>query len=130
MTDTNKKACGVRLESGQEIAADVVLSCATPRITFEQLLAKDVQTPQFRTAIAGIDYTSPVTKINGESFSLLPTCSRRQPTTAVCVRTGKRGRPTTSPDDGAFELREHGRGQRGVLGQRARPVVEEVTVMV
>lgn len=67
----NGKACGVALKSGEEIRAKTgVLSNATPHVTFKKLLTEKsaVETlgEEFLNKIQGIDYTSPVTKINGK----------------------------------------------------------------
>lgn len=66
----NEKAYGVALKSGVEIQAKTaVLSGATPHVTFNKLLTEKsaVETlgAEFLNKIRGIDYTSPVTKING-----------------------------------------------------------------
>lgn len=88
-------AKGVALKDGTEIQSKVVLSNATPYVTFKnltpQVLKKD-QTPQDKTviddlifllspqsalppgfikAVDQIDYTSPVTKINGKTLIFL-----------------------------------------------------------
>ncbi|EYC21034.1 hypothetical protein Y032_0020g192 [Ancylostoma ceylanicum] len=55
---------GVRLANGKEIHARTVLSNATPRVTFEDLIAESHLTKEFLNAVKSIDYTSPVTKIN------------------------------------------------------------------
>lgn len=65
------RAYGVALKSGEEIRAkDAVLSGATPHVTFKKLLtdksAVETLGAEFLNKIQGIDYTSPVTKINGE----------------------------------------------------------------
>jgi hypothetical protein len=57
-------AQGVVLESGRVLRAKAVLSNATPRVTFEKLLAAEYQPAEFREQIASIDYKSGVTKIN------------------------------------------------------------------
>ncbi|CAJ0590694.1 unnamed protein product [Cylicocyclus nassatus] len=70
-------ARGVRLVNGKEIYAKVVLSNATPKVTFEHLVAEKELPVEFRRAVSSIDYTSPVTKINVAvrelpSFTCLP----------------------------------------------------------
>lgn len=65
------KANGVVLKSGEKIGATKgVLSGATPHVTFAKLLqgksATDCLGEEFLNQINGIDYTSPVTKINGK----------------------------------------------------------------
>jgi len=64
-TSVSGEANGVVLESGQEIGAKLVLSNATPEITFNSLMKTSVDVPDsYRRSLAGIDYTSPVCKIN------------------------------------------------------------------
>uniref|UniRef100_A0A3Q1AN62 Pyridine nucleotide-disulfide oxidoreductase domain-containing protein 2 n=1 Tax=Amphiprion ocellaris TaxID=80972 RepID=A0A3Q1AN62_AMPOC len=58
LVGSNGAAKGVVLKDGTEIHSKVVLSNATPYVTFKNL------TPQFMKAVDQIDYTSPVTKIN------------------------------------------------------------------
>ena len=68
---------GVVLADGTEIKAKTaVLSGATPHVTFNKLLGlktnnklRDQLGQDFVQAIENIDYTSPVTKINGECFA-------------------------------------------------------------
>eukprot|EP00064_Thunnus_orientalis_P001038 superscaffoldBa00000063_g1039 len=57
-------AGGVVLKDGTEIHSKVVLSNATPYITFKNLMPQGALSPEFIKAIDQIDYTSPVTKIN------------------------------------------------------------------
>uniref|UniRef100_A0A673AJR1 Pyridine nucleotide-disulfide oxidoreductase domain-containing protein 2 n=1 Tax=Sphaeramia orbicularis TaxID=375764 RepID=A0A673AJR1_9TELE len=57
-------ARGVVLKDGTEIQSKVVLSNATPYITFKYLAPQDALSPDFIKAVDQIDYTSPVTKIN------------------------------------------------------------------
>ncbi|XP_067948100.1 pyridine nucleotide-disulfide oxidoreductase domain-containing protein 2-like [Watersipora subatra] len=58
------KVKGVILEDGQEISADVILSNATPEVTFLKLMDKNDLPSDFYADVKSIDYTSPVTKIN------------------------------------------------------------------
>lgn len=60
-----KEAVGVELEEGGHIYANTVLSNATAHLTFLKLLPEGVLPPQFEATIRGIDYSSPVCKING-----------------------------------------------------------------
>ncbi len=55
---------GVRLVCGEGIAARCVASNATPEVTFRQLLAPATLPEPFRGAVARIDYSSAVMKIN------------------------------------------------------------------
>lgn len=57
-------AKGVVLKDGTEIQSRVVLSNATPHVTFKNLTPQSSLPPEFIKAIDQIDYTSPVTKIN------------------------------------------------------------------
>lgn len=50
---------------GREIKANIVLSNATPYVTFKKLIPKEALPEKFLDAIDNINYTSPVTKING-----------------------------------------------------------------
>ena len=58
------RACGVTLEGGEEIAADAVVSSLDPRRTFAALEGFDDLPEDFRRALAGIDFRSPVVKLN------------------------------------------------------------------
>lgn len=55
---------GVVLADGSELDAPLVLSNATPKVTFEDLVPREALPDDFRAAIQRIDYSSPVTKIN------------------------------------------------------------------
>ncbi|XP_056292202.1 pyridine nucleotide-disulfide oxidoreductase domain-containing protein 2 [Pseudoliparis swirei] len=57
-------AKGVVLKDGTEIHSKVVLSNATPYVTFKNLTPQAALSPEFMKAVDQIDYTSPVTKIN------------------------------------------------------------------
>ncbi|KAM6916161.1 pyridine nucleotide-disulfide oxidoreductase domain-containing protein 2 [Xenentodon cancila] len=57
-------ARGVALKDGTEIRSEVVLSNATPYVTFKNLTPQAALSPEFIRAVDQIDYTSPVTKIN------------------------------------------------------------------
>uniref|UniRef100_A0A8B9LEZ4 Pyridine nucleotide-disulfide oxidoreductase domain-containing protein 2 n=1 Tax=Astyanax mexicanus TaxID=7994 RepID=A0A8B9LEZ4_ASTMX len=57
-------AKGVVLKDGTEVRSKVVLSNATPHVTFRKLTPQDALPQEFITAVNQIDYTSPVTKIN------------------------------------------------------------------
>ncbi|KAM4599791.1 pyridine nucleotide-disulfide oxidoreductase domain-containing protein 2 [Fundulus diaphanus] len=57
-------AKGVVLKDGTEIHSKVVLSNATPYVTFKNLTPKGALSEEFTKAVDQIDYTSPVTKIN------------------------------------------------------------------
>ncbi|XP_029653702.2 pyridine nucleotide-disulfide oxidoreductase domain-containing protein 2-like [Octopus sinensis] len=60
----NNRARGVVLEDGTEVIARAVLSNATPKVTFLDLLPKGTLSSDLTKEIEVIDYTSPVTKIN------------------------------------------------------------------
>ncbi|CAB3977129.1 pyridine nucleotide-disulfide oxidoreductase domain-containing 2 [Paramuricea clavata] len=55
---------GVVLEDGTEIKANIVLSNATPKITFLDLLPEGVLSEELHKDISCFSYDSPVTKIN------------------------------------------------------------------
>ncbi|XP_062852233.1 pyridine nucleotide-disulfide oxidoreductase domain-containing protein 2 [Trichomycterus rosablanca] len=57
-------AKGVVLKDGTEVRSKVVLSNATPYVTFKKLTPQDALPQIFIKALNQIDYTSPVTKIN------------------------------------------------------------------
>ncbi|CAM1296679.1 PYROXD2 (predicted) [Pycnogonum litorale] len=57
-------AKGVVLDDGTEIRSEVVLSNATPKISYLDLLPKGTLSEDFIKAVNSIDYVSPVTKIN------------------------------------------------------------------
>ncbi|KAJ8013777.1 hypothetical protein DPEC_G00033310 [Dallia pectoralis] len=61
-SDGNAK--GVVLKGGKEVHSRVVLSNATPHVTFKTLTPQSALSPAFIKAVDQIDYTSPVTKIN------------------------------------------------------------------
>lgn len=71
LLDNEGKVTGVVNADGREIKAPIVLSNATAKVTFLNLLPKGCLPVDFENAVRKIDYTSPVTKINGEHcFSL------------------------------------------------------------
>lgn len=60
----NGAATGVRLASGETLHARSVASSATAQVTFEKLLDSKLLPPNFRAAVARIDYSSASLKIN------------------------------------------------------------------
>ena len=60
---------GVRLEDGSVIRSNIVLSNATPEVTFIDLLPSGVLPESYLSKVKSVDYTSPVTKINGAHLS-------------------------------------------------------------
>ncbi|XP_072293556.1 pyridine nucleotide-disulfide oxidoreductase domain-containing protein 2 isoform X2 [Eucyclogobius newberryi] len=64
LIDSNGAAKGVVLKDGMEIYSKVVLSNATPYVTYKNLTPQNALSPEFIKAVDQIDYTSPVTKIN------------------------------------------------------------------
>ncbi|XP_052771662.1 pyridine nucleotide-disulfide oxidoreductase domain-containing protein 2-like [Mya arenaria] len=60
----NNEACGVVLDDGTEIKAKVVLSNATPKVTFLDLLTENVLPEEMRKDLELVSFESPVTKIN------------------------------------------------------------------
>lgn len=65
MVGDDGKAQGVRLADGNEVLSRVVLSNATPKVTFIDLLKSGVLPETYLNKIKSVDYSSPVTKING-----------------------------------------------------------------
>ncbi|XP_013392053.1 pyridine nucleotide-disulfide oxidoreductase domain-containing protein 2 isoform X2 [Lingula anatina] len=64
MTSSSGETSGVCLQDGTELRARIVLSNATPKVTYLDLMEEDAVTEDFRKDISFIDYRSPVTKIN------------------------------------------------------------------
>ncbi|KAJ1522832.1 hypothetical protein ONE63_001983 [Megalurothrips usitatus] len=64
LLDNDGKATGVLTADGREIKASLVLSNATAKVTFLDLLPQGCLPETFESAVRKIDYTSPVTKIN------------------------------------------------------------------
>lgn len=65
MVDDDGRVQGVRLADETEILSKIVLSNATPQVTFVDLLPSGTLPKAYMTKVKSIDYTSPVTKING-----------------------------------------------------------------
>lgn len=59
----------MRTVDGREVAANIVLSNATPKVTFLDLLPSGSLTKRFEAALSTIDYSSGVTKINGKAIN-------------------------------------------------------------
>ena len=116
LVDGDRVARGVRLVGGKEISARYVLSNATHHTTFTSLVPQaggsqtwrrcswrqDVLSDTFKKEVAGIDYRSPVTKINGERDGI-ERC-------ASCWRSGR---------ERATQL--HGAAQHGGQARAAAP---------
>jgi len=66
ITSRNGKAAGLVLKSGEEIKAKVVLSNATPKVTFLDLLEENSLSEDFVKSVRAIDYSSATMKINGK----------------------------------------------------------------
>lgn len=64
---------GVRLKNGAEIRSKIVLSNATLKVTFNDLLPSGALPQLYMDKVNSIDYTSPVVKINGiHHTSIIP----------------------------------------------------------
>ena len=61
---STNRTSGVVLSTGEEISADVVLSNATAKVTYLDLVSNSHLPEDFTKGISSVDYTSPVTKIN------------------------------------------------------------------
>jgi len=59
------RATGVQLEDGTRIEAGVVLSNATPKVTFEDLVGMDLLPGPFARDVRAINYQAATMKING-----------------------------------------------------------------
>ncbi|XP_039630524.1 pyridine nucleotide-disulfide oxidoreductase domain-containing protein 2 isoform X1 [Polypterus senegalus] len=75
---------GVLLKDGTEVHSKVVLSNATPHVTFRELTPQNFLPPEFTKAVSQIDYCSPVTKINVAvdklpNFRAVPNCPKEKP---------------------------------------------------
>ncbi|XP_077992176.1 pyridine nucleotide-disulfide oxidoreductase domain-containing protein 2-like [Glandiceps talaboti] len=64
LLQSDGSACGVVLTDGTEVRSKLVLSNATPKVTYCNLVEEDALSKDFLDQIRKIDYTSPVTKIN------------------------------------------------------------------
>ncbi|XP_062501517.1 pyridine nucleotide-disulfide oxidoreductase domain-containing protein 2-like [Corticium candelabrum] len=64
LVDESQSACGVILEDGTQVKTRLVLSNATPSVTFLRLIPPDALAAEFVDEVTAFDYTSPVTKIN------------------------------------------------------------------
>ncbi|XP_053407080.1 pyridine nucleotide-disulfide oxidoreductase domain-containing protein 2-like isoform X2 [Mercenaria mercenaria] len=60
----NDEAVGIVLDDGTEIRSKVILSNATPKVTFLDLLPKDTLPSDVKDEVKLFNYDSPVTKIN------------------------------------------------------------------
>jgi phytoene dehydrogenase-like protein len=58
------RAVGVLTEGGEDLRARVVLSNADPHVTFLKLLAPGTLPDDFERAVRGLDFSSPVFKLN------------------------------------------------------------------
>lgn len=63
----NREVVGVETEDGIKVDAKTVLSNATAHVTFLKLLPEGSLPKDFEASIKGIDYTSPVCKLNGKT---------------------------------------------------------------
>ncbi|KAK7479361.1 hypothetical protein BaRGS_00029439, partial [Batillaria attramentaria] len=64
ITQQGYQATGVVLKDGTEITAKCVLSNATPKVTFLDLLPKHLLPTEIEQSLLHYDFTSPVTKMN------------------------------------------------------------------
>ena len=53
-----KKVLGVELDSGEEIRAGVVISNADPRVTFGQLIGREVLSPRLKRKVDSVNYST------------------------------------------------------------------------
>ncbi|XP_051778905.1 pyridine nucleotide-disulfide oxidoreductase domain-containing protein 2 isoform X2 [Erpetoichthys calabaricus] len=84
LVNDNGRVKGVLLKDGTEVRSKVVLSNATPHVTFRELTPQNFLPPEFIKAVSQIDYCSPVTKINVAvdklpNFRAVPNCPKEKP---------------------------------------------------
>ncbi|XP_029554661.1 pyridine nucleotide-disulfide oxidoreductase domain-containing protein 2 isoform X2 [Salmo trutta] len=79
LVGSDGSAKGVVLKDGTEIYSRVVLSNATPYVTFKTLTPQSALSPAFIKAVDQIDYTSPVTKINESPTHILKSAGEDTP---------------------------------------------------
>lgn len=65
---------GVRLQNGGEVRSKIVLSNATLKVTFNDLLPSGTLPQLYMDKVNAIDYTSPVVKINGINRQSIIVC--------------------------------------------------------
>ena len=111
------RTAGVRLESGEEIAADIVAANVTPRLLYEQMIEPHELTPQFRRRIAAYKYGSGTFRMNVAlselpSFTSLPGTMRAEHHTAGIIIA-----PTMDYMDQAFT-------DARALGWSRQPIIE------
>lgn len=68
MVGEDGRVQGVRLTDETEILSKIVLSNATPQVTFIDLLRSGTLPKAYLNKVESVDYSSPVTKINGNIF--------------------------------------------------------------
>ncbi|PRP84283.1 pyridine nucleotide-disulfide oxidoreductase domain-containing protein 2 [Planoprotostelium fungivorum] len=78
------KTNGITLEDGRKVRSKVVISNATPHVTFNKLMAETKFEENFKEDISRIDYTSGVVKINIAmneipNFKVIPNEKKGQP---------------------------------------------------
>lgn len=71
MVGDKGKVEGVKLRDGTEIFSKVVLSNATPHVTFLNMLPPKRLPEAYLKKIRSVDYSSPVTKINGTPYDIV-----------------------------------------------------------
>ncbi|MEQ1438517.1 NAD(P)/FAD-dependent oxidoreductase [Fontimonas sp. SYSU GA230001] len=123
------RACGVRLASGEVVAADMVVSNATPEITFLRLLGADALPAPFRAAVARIDYASASMKIN-LALSELPDFTSMPGKSAVGAQ--HRGTihisPTLEYIEAAYEDARRGAPSRAPVVELTLPTSVDTTL--
>lgn len=65
MVGDDGKVQGVRLTDETEILSKIVLSNATPQVTFIDLIRSGTLPEAYLRKVESVDYSSPVTKLNG-----------------------------------------------------------------
>ncbi|KAI6066360.1 Pyridine nucleotide-disulfide oxidoreductase domain-containing protein 2 [Aix galericulata] len=91
------QAQGVVLRDGTEVRSKVVLSNASPQITFLELTPQEQLPEDFTRRIRRVDTRSPVTKINGRYRGLPPPPSQLGGTPAQGCRAPRKTAPRSPP---------------------------------
>ncbi|MFA5939061.1 MAG: NAD(P)/FAD-dependent oxidoreductase [Sinimarinibacterium sp.] len=123
------RVSGVRLVSGEVIAAATVVSNATPEITFRRLLDVEVLPAAFRDAVARIDYSSASMKIN-LALSELPdfSCMPGKSTVGPQHRGTIHISPTLEYIEAAYEDARRGAPSREPVVELTLPTSVDTTL--
>ncbi|XP_066999273.2 pyridine nucleotide-disulfide oxidoreductase domain-containing protein 2 [Anabrus simplex] len=121
--NSSGQAIGVVTSDGHLIKADVVLSNATPKVTFVDLLPSGLLPETFQTAVQGIDYTSPVTKIN-VAVDRIPNFMADPCTSEHCIMPHHQSTIHLNCEETGLITDAYKEAQRGCISNR--PMIEMV----